>query len=183
MKVWDRGVRLGHWTLAASVAIAWLSTIAALTAVGIAGAWHQPAGYVALAVVLLRVLWGIVAPNRYARFAQFVRAPHATWAYARDVLAHREPRYLGHNPLGAWMIVALMGCVVGLALTGWLYTTDRFWADETVDAIHQVLAWTLLGLVALHVAGVVLTSIRQRENLVRAMCSGEKAAPRDADIA
>ncbi|HKX40556.1 MAG TPA: cytochrome b/b6 domain-containing protein [Burkholderiaceae bacterium] len=178
--VWDRVVRLAHWTLVASVALAWLSTIAALSGIG---AWHQPVGYAALVAVLARVLWGIVGPNRYARFAQFVRAPRATWAYVREVLAHREPRYLGHNPLGAWMIVALMACVLGLALTGWLYTTDRFWGDETVETAHEVLAWTLLGLAALHVAGVVYTSFRQRENLVRAMLSGTKAAPRDRDIA
>ena len=182
MKVWDRGVRLGHWTLAASVAIAWLSTIAALTAVGIAGAWHQPAGYVALAVVLLRVLWGIVAPNRYARFAQFVRAPHATWAYARDVLAHREPRYLGHNPLGAWMIVALMGCVAGLALTGWLYTTDAFFGDATVETVHEAFAWAMLALVALHVAGVIATGRTHGESLVAALWHGRKRAPQPGDI-
>ena len=178
MPVWDRVVRLAHWTLVASVALAWLSTIAALAAIG---RWHQPVGYLALAAVLLRALWGIAGPNRYARFAQFVRAPRATWAYARDLLAHREPRYLGHNPLGAWMIVALMACVIGLALTGWLYTTDRFWGDETVETVHEVLAWTLLALAALHIAGVAYTSFRQRENLVRAMFDGTKAAPRGRD--
>ena len=178
--VWDRVVRLAHWTLVASVALAWLSTIAAFAVIG---SWHQPIGYVALAAVLLRGLWGMASPNRYARFAQFVRAPRATWAYARDVLAHREPRYLGHNPLGAWMIVALMACVIGLALTGWLYTTDRFWGDEAVETVHEVLAWTLLALAVLHIAGVVYTSLRQRENLVRAMFSGTKAAPRERDIA
>jgi cytochrome b len=181
VKVWDRVVRLGHWTLVASIALAWLSTIAArATAIG---TWHQPVGYVTLAVVLVRVAWGLVGTNPYARFAQFVRAPRATWVYARAVLAKREPRYLGHNPLGAWMIVALMACVIGLALTGWLYTTDRLWGNETVEAIHAMLAWALLALAALHVAGVALTSMRHRENLVRAMFSGTKVAPREGDIA
>jgi cytochrome b len=95
----------------------------------------------------------------------------------------REPRYLGHNPLGAWMVLALMGCVIGLALTGWLYTTDRFFGDETVDAVHQVLAWTLLALIAAHLLGVIFTSLRHRENLVRAMFDGRKPAPRETDIA
>jgi len=79
-------------------------------------------------------------------------------------------------------LLALIACVIGLALTGWLYTTDRFWGDETVDAIHQVLAWTLLTLAALHVSGVVLTSIRHRENLVRAMFNGKKSAARGTDV-
>ncbi len=176
--VWDCLVRALHWTLVASVTLAWLSTIALLSAIGFT---HQAAGYVALAAVLLRIAWGF-GPSQYARFAQFVRGPRATLSYARAVAAQREPRYLGHNPLGAWMVIALMACVIGLALTGWLYTTDRFFGDETLDAIHQVLAWTLLALIAAHLLGVIFTSLRHRENLVRAMFDGRKPAPRDADI-
>jgi cytochrome b len=80
------------------------------------------------------------------------------------------------------MILALLGCVTGLALTGWLYTTDRYWGDERVDTLHQVLAWTLLALTALHLAGVLHTSRRQRENLVRAMVCGTKRAPGPGDV-
>src|SRR5262249_31715504 len=99
------------------------------------------------------------------------------------VLAAHEPRHLGHNPLGAWMILALFACVGGLALTGWLYTTDRFWGDETVERIHVALAWTMLSLVVLHVAGVLLASLRHRENLVAAMFSGEKRDAHEGDEA
>ena len=179
MPVWDRLVRTLHWTLVASVTLAWLSTTALLSAIGFT---HQPAGYVALAVVLVRIAWGF-GSNRHARFVQFVRGPRATLAYTRAVAARREPRHLGHNPLGAWMVLALMGCVVGLALTGWLYTTDRFFGDETVDLMHQVLAWALLALIGMHLAGVIFTSLRHRENLVRAMFDGKKSAPREDDIA
>jgi len=112
-----------------------------------------------------------------------VRGPRRTLAYARRFLVAEEPRHLGHNPLGACMILTLLACVGGLALTGWLYTTDRFFGDETVDAIHQVLAWTLLALIGLHLAGVIFTSLRHRENLVRAMFDGKKPAPRDTDVA
>ena len=177
--MWGRLVRALHWTLVASVTLAWLSTIALLSAIGFT---HQSAGYVALAAVLLRIVWGF-GSSRHARFAQFVRGPRATLSYARAVAARREARYLGHNPLGAWMALALMGCVIALALTGWLYTTDRFFGDETIDAIHQVLAWTLLALTGLHLAGVTFTSLRHRENLVRAMFDGKKPAARDNDIA
>ena len=103
-----------------------------------------------------------------------MRGPRATLAYARQVLAAREPRHLGHNPLGACMVLALFACVAGLALTGWLYRTDWFWGDETVERIHVVLAWIGVALVLLHVAGVALASFRHRENLVAAMISGEK---------
>ena len=95
MRVWDPLVRLLHWGLVSSLTLSWLGTFA------IAGA-HQPMGYLALAIVLLRLLWGAIG-SHYARFAQFVRGPRATWAYLRSVLQRREPRHLGHNPLGrAW---------------------------------------------------------------------------------
>ena len=164
--VWDRLVRLLHWSLLLSLIVCWLG-IFVLPGV------HRPAGYLALALVAVRLLWGF-AGSRYARFSQFVRGPRATWAYARAVLRRCEPRHIGHNPLGAWMILALLGCVCALALTGWLYTTDRFWGDEQVEALHLALAWALLALALLHVAGVFYTGRRQHESLLRAMLSGRK---------
>jgi cytochrome b len=167
-------VRCLHWALVLSVIAAWASTE---WFVG----WHQGAGYVALGVVVLRLLWGVVG-SRHARFTQFVRSPRDTLSYARLLWRHREPRYVGHNPLGGWMVLALLACVAGLCVTGWLYTTDRFWGDEVVDRLHQALAWALLGLALLHVAGVVFTSFRHRENLVRAMLDGLKDRPGRADV-
>jgi cytochrome b len=68
-------------------------------------------------------------------------------------------------------------------VSGWLYTTDALWGDETVEMLHRGFAWGLLGLIAMHVGGVTFTSLRRRENLVRAMLDGEKHAPRDDDVA
>ena len=172
--VWDRAVRVLHWVLVGSVALSALGLVALF---GV----HQPAGYVALAVVAVRVAWGCFG-SRYARFGQFVRAPRAAWRYALAVAQHREPRYLGHNPLGGWMAVALLACVAGLALTGWLYTTDAFWGDAAVERVHRALAWALLALVVTHLAGVLFTSLRQRENLVAAMLDGRKRAPAADDV-
>ncbi len=173
--VWDRAVRVLHWTLVVSVALSALGLVALF---GV----HQPAGYVAFAVVLVRAAWGAIG-SRHARFAQFVRGPRASLHYALAVAQNREPRFVGHNPLGGWMVVALMLCVAALALTGWLCTTDAFWGDATVEALHRTLAWALLGLVAAHVAGVLFTSLRHHENLVAAMFSGRKRAPMGDDIA
>lgn len=166
--MWDLPVRLLHWSLVLLVLAASLT----LVTPGL-GTWHQAAGYGALLVVLLRLVWGI-AGSENARFSQFMRPPLATWHYLRLLLQRREPLVLGHNPLGAWMIVALLSTVAGLGLTGWLYTTDRFWGDETVEAWHGGLAWVLAGLVSGHLAGVLFTSLRQRENLVLAMWTGRK---------
>jgi len=93
-------------------------------------------------------LLGDFLRSRRARFAGFVRGPRQTLGYARTVLRRREPRHLGHNPLGGWMVLALFAWIGALALTGWLYTTDRYWADETVEWLHELLAWSLIGLVA-----------------------------------
>ena len=172
--VWDRAVRALHWALVAAVALAALSTVAIFGA-------HRPAGYAALAIVALRALWGGCG-GRYARFAQCVRGPVSTGRYLRRVLRRCEPRHLGHNPLGAWMAIALMLCVAALGLTGGLYTTDAFWGDAGVEALHRGLAWTLLALVLLHLGGVIYTSLRHRENLVTSMFSGTKRAPRGDDI-
>ena len=93
-----------------------------------------------------------------------------------------ERRYLGHNPLGGWMIVTLLATLAEVCATGWLATTDRYWGVEWVQELHEICAEALLALVALHVAGVVLESLRHRENLARAMITGRKAAPRPGDV-
>ena len=107
----------------------------------------------------------------------------ATWAYLRGVLKGTAPRYIGHNPLGGWMVLALVSCIGLLGFTGWLYNTDMFWGYGWLADLHAAFGWALLGLVALHVSGVVLTSIKHRENLVWAMVTGRKpaAAPQDID--
>jgi cytochrome b len=173
--VWDPLVRLFHWSLAVSFVIAWLT----------ADEWeslHIWAGYAAGALIAFRVLWGVVGP-RYARFAQFMRPPATTLGYLSATLRGREPRYIGHNPLGALMIIALMFGLAGTAVTGWMYTLDAFWGVEWVEETHELLANVMLALVFLHVAGVVFASLRHGENLVRAMVVGRKRAPAETDIA
>ena len=175
IKVWDLPVRISHWTLVLGVVCAWLTRHGS-------GRWHEWLGYAVLGVVLVRIVWGWIG-TKHARFAQFVRPPAPTLAYARLVFAHREPRYLGHNPLGGWMIVVLIVVIIGVCATGWLYTTDAYWGVKWVEELHEGLTNFLLVLVALHIGGVILSSRQHRENLVAAMFSGRKRAPADNDIA
>lgn len=139
------------------------------------GRWHEWFGHAAGAIVALRLLWGLVGP-RYARFAQFLRSPAATLGYARQVFARSEPRHLGHNPLGGWMVVLLLAAVALTVASGWLYTTDEFWGVQWIEVLHGASSDALLALATLHVAGVLFTSARQRENLVAAMIHGRKRA-------
>lgn len=170
--VWDAAVRVLHWTLASAITVAWASTLD----IGVPPDWHECAGYTALACVGLRLLWGVIG-SHHARFASFVRGPRTTWRYALQVRQGTAPRHIGHNPLGDWMVVALLLTVGAITVTGWLQTTDRHWGSEPLEQVHTTLAWGLLGLIALHVAGVVLTSRHQRENLVKAMVDGRKMPP------
>ena len=166
VRVWDRSVRLLHWTLAAAITLAWF------TADGTAS-WHERFGYVALAAVALRIVWGF-AGSVHARFSDFVRSPRETLAYARRVLSGSEERHLGHNPLGGWMALLLWLLSAATGVTGWLYTTDSFFGEAWLDQLHESLAWAVVVAVALHLGGVAFTSWRHRENLVRAMLTGRK---------
>jgi cytochrome b len=156
--VWSLGVRLLHWTLA-------LSMIGSFATHESGGAWHENLGYVALAAAILRVVLGFWASG-YWRFSQFVKGFQATWLYATDVINQRELRYLGHNPLGAWMVVAL--------LTDAILTTDRFWGVHWLEELHGVLGKALLPLLFLHIFGVIFTSYRHKENLLASMLHGRK---------
>lgn len=165
--VWSPWIRLFHWSLVATIFVAWLTREGA-------GLVHDTAGYTALGLVGARVALGVFGRSEYARFTSFVRSPRETWAYARDLAAMREERYLGHNPLGGWMIVALVATVVVVGASGWLYTTDAYWGVAWVGDLHDLSADVLLWLIALHLLGVLFTSWRHRENLVGAMVRGRK---------
>ena len=106
IKVWDPLVRIGHWTLVTAFFIAYFTEDDLLTQ-------HVWAGYIIMGVVLFRVLWGF-AGSRHARFRDFVRSPGVTLRYLRDIAANRAQRFIGHNPAGGAMIVALL---LGLAVT------------------------------------------------------------------
>lgn len=173
-RVWDPLLRLLHWLLLTTLVASWFTRHSP-------GRIHEWVGYAALGVVAVRLLWGFVGP-RHARFADFLRSPSTTWRYLAAALSGDAARYLGHNPLGGWMTVVLLVTVALIGVSGWLYTTDRFWGIAWVGNTHLWLTYVLMGLVALHLLGVLWTSIKTRENLVAAMVHGRKAAPRHGDI-
>jgi cytochrome b len=200
VKIWDPLVRIFHWSLVATFAIAYLTGDEE-------SRLHELAGYAALGLVGIRIAWGFVG-TRYARFRDFVYRPAAVAAYARDMLAGKPKRYLGHNPLGGAMIVALLVALLATGATGLAaqqaqadspavaaisarvaaWTPDivtRAVADDDEDGhggkqegvwgeVHEFFANLTLLLVGLHIGGVLLGSLAHRENLVRAMFTGRK---------
>ncbi|MEE4279801.1 MAG: cytochrome b/b6 domain-containing protein [Halieaceae bacterium] len=180
LRVWDPLVRIFHWSLVVGFATAFLVEDDLL-------AVHVWAGYLVLTLIAVRLVWGLIGP-RYARFGDFVRGPRQVGGYLAAVLRGRAPRYLGHNPAGGAMVVALLLAVTatglsGLALFGaqelsgplapLMSGLPRGWG-HTLEEVHEVLANFTLALIVAHIAGVVFSSLAHRENLVRAMVTGTK---------
>ena len=173
-RVWDPLVRAFHWSLVLSFAVAWFSSHRSADI-------HQWAGFAAGGLILMRLLWGIMG-TRYARFSQFVRHPVTILRYLGAILKGTEARYVGHNPAGGAMVVTLMIGMLITATTGYMMTTDAYYGVDWVEAAHSLAAHGMLALVLVHLAGVVLASVRHEENLVVAMVSGRKRKARPGDI-
>jgi cytochrome b len=167
VRVWDPLVRLFHWGLVISFSIAWLGE-------GSKGL-HRAAGYVVLALVAVRLIWGFVG-SRHARFRDFVPRPQDLLAYLKSLPGGHPRRYLGHNPAGGAMIVLLLAMLILTGGSGWLMTTDTFWGLVWLEDLHKVAANLIVVLVFAHLAGVVFSSLAHRENLVLAMFTGRKRA-------
>jgi cytochrome b len=166
VKVWDLPLRIAHWSLAASVLIAWFTA-------NVFDTVHEFAGYIALALVAFRLVWGFVGPP-HARFVNFVRGPGVTLRYLRRLAVGRAEAYLGHNPAGSAMIVTLLLLVAVSSISGWMQITERFFGVDWVEQVHSISSDLVLILAVVHVLGVLLTSVLYRENLVLAMITGRK---------
>jgi cytochrome b len=166
--VWDAPTRVFHWLLVLSFAGAYVTGDADRLK-----ALHALFGYTAGGLVAFRVLWGIIG-TRHARFAGLPLAPHAVRSCVRSVLQGVPQHHAGHNPAGSWAVLLLLALVALTALTGWSTLTER--GPDWLEDVHEGLANAAVTLVVIHVAGVLLGSWQHRENLVRAMVDGYKAA-------
>lgn len=166
VKVWDPLVRIFHWSLVA------LFTFSFVTGDEWKSA-HILSGYAIGSLLVIRILWGLVG-TRHARFASFTYSPRTIMAFLKDSLSMKAKRYVGHNPAGGAMVILLIAMISGIVTTGYMMTTDTFWGIEWVEDVHKALVYSTLGLIVLHVAGVVLASLEHRENLARAMITGWK---------
>ena len=172
IKVWDAPVRVFHWLMVLSFAGAYLSAESER--------WrllHVTLGYTLGGLVAFRLVWGLVG-TRYARFANFVRGPQAVLTYLRSLRKGQPQHHLGHNPAGAVAIVLLLLASVAVVGSGWAIYNDV--GGEWLSELHDIAANSMLLVVAIHIAGVLVASRLHRENLVRAMVTGQKnGAPAD----
>lgn len=180
VRIWDPFVRVFHWGLVGAFVVAYISEDHYLDI-------HTIAGYTVLTLVALRVLWGFIG-SRHARFKDFVRPPGEALGYVKDTFLGRARRYLGHNPAGGLMIVAmllslLVTTVSGVALLGveesagplaTLMAGVSHGFEEGLEEVHEFFANFTVALVLGHVLGVLVESLFHRENLVRAMFTGNK---------
>jgi len=231
IKVWDRFVRIFHWSLVG------LFTLAYLTGDD-AGTVHVWSGYAIVALIASRIVWGFIG-SKHARFSDFVRGPSTVFHYLKGLATGKAARTLGHNPAGGWMVLLLVASILAtagsgvivlglegegpmagrIASDGWIVTVgntvggdedhgdsgreDKDYDDDDAnrdargagnagsgmaaasdqpfesaedawEEIHEFLANLTVLLVIFHVAGVILSSIAHRENLIRAMFTGMK---------
>lgn len=166
IKVWDPIVRVFHWSLVAFFVFSYLTGDEWKSA-------HLLSGYVVGGLIAARLVWGLVG-SHHARFVNFVYSPRTIVSFLGDTARLRAKRYIGHNPAGGAMVVALLVMVTGIVTTGYMMTTDAYWGIEWVEDAHEIFVNLTLGLIVLHVGGVVLASLEHRENLVRSMFTGHK---------
>lgn len=166
-RVWDVPTRVFHWTFAACFAGAWLTADSErLRDI------HLMLGYTFAGLLVFRVAWGLVG-TRYARFASFVFSRQQLASYLGSLFTRHPEHHLGHNPAGALAIIAMLALGTLIALSG--YATYQEIGGEWLEDLHEGAASVMLAIVAVHIAGVVVSSLLHRENLARAMVTGSKA--------
>ncbi len=180
VKVWDPLIRFFHWSLVLSFIIAYFSEDDFMTL-------HVYAGYYILGLIAIRVIWGFIG-TQHARFTDFVKSPSQIKSYIKSIFSFHPRRYLGHNPAGGAMVIALM---ISITLTGVLglvlYGIEEaagplsnigFYfggaSEEIFEELHEFFANFTVLLVVVHVGGVLLASFQHRENLIQSMISGKK---------
>ena len=186
--VWDLPLRVTHWLIVTTMAGAWATHYAGTRWFG----WHRTLGCATLVLVAFRIAWGFVG-TRHARFATFLRGPRAVAAYVRE--RPRQPT-VGHNPLGALSVVAMLATLLVQAVTG-LFANDEIanagpfygWiapaTSNRISSLHEANSTVLLTLVVLHLLAIAWYGGVAGQPLTRAMLTGRKPAaevPPDAEI-
>jgi cytochrome b len=182
VRVWDLPTRLFHWALAFGV-------VAAIVSARLGGAamtWHMRFGYGVFTLLAFRLVWGFVG-GHWSRFRSFVTGPTTTLRYLRGESGAHEHHDVGHTPLGAWSVLALLVILAAQVATGLVADDEiasngplfKYVGDATSAAAshwHRLYGqWLIIFLALLHVGAVAFWSLRRGKNLVGPMLHGDKA--------
>ncbi|MBC7215470.1 MAG: cytochrome b/b6 domain-containing protein [Burkholderiaceae bacterium] len=182
VRIWDLPTRLFHWALVVCV----VSLVVTAEIGGNAMVWHFRLGYTMLALLLFRLVWGFVG-GHWSRFGTFLSSPARALRYLRGI--HDPADLVGHNPLGAWSVLAMLLLLAAQVGSGLLSDDEiafagpltRFISSATVElatAYHtEVGKLLLLALVTLHVLSIVFYTVKKKQALVPPMLSGDKQLP------
>lgn len=189
-RVWDLPIRLFHVLIILLVAVQWW-TGERLDEPVVAGGWdpfvlHVWSGCSILALVLFRIVWGFVGSTT-ARFAHFLRGPVAIVRYLGGLFSRAQPHIAGHNPVGGWSVMLMLGFLLAMPLMG-LFAADEDLmgagpAGPLSDMVDEELAndlahwhgdaWEILMIVFfIHIAAALFYLIVKRQNLIGAMVTG-----------
>jgi len=192
--VWDLPLRVFHWLFAVSIFASWATAQPGSEWMKV----HMRLGYWMIGLLLFRIIWGLIGP-RHARFASFLKGPHTVWRYAKGLAARANAaaESVGHNPLGALMVVVMLLLVAFQVTTGLFASDDIAWTGPYYPEVSDSTAQRLTGLhhanfnlilaaIGLHVIAIVYYTFVKRQALIPPMLSGYKPAshvPADAAIA
>lgn len=183
VKLWDLPTRLFHWMLVIGIGFSWFCAETG----GNWMVWHERSGIFLLTLVLFRVVWGFIGSDT-AQFRQFLTSPVQALAHLRELPSRAMAFHAGHNPLGAWMVVALLLAVLAQALTG-LFATDDIMTEgplmglvsgstaKLLTSIHHFSFNIILLLSGIHIAAILFYRFYKRTNLIKAMVVGNADWP------
>ncbi len=182
-RVWDWPIRLFHWLL--------VLAIIGLFVTGKLGGnwmeWHQPLGAFVLGLIVFRIIWGFVG-SYHARFANFVRGPGGVIGYLKTIIGKSDgpaATHLGHNPLGALSVLAML-LVIGFQAVSGLFADDDILASgpyaaavskavsDWLTKMHKLNSDLILILIGLHIAAIAFYFFVKKDNLVKPMLTGDK---------
>lgn len=166
VKVWDWPLRAFHWALAFFVLLAWFTPSKF-------DSLHRFAGYTVIVLITFRIGWGLWG-TRFSRFHAIGRRLRAAPGYLFNLHRGKTGRYRGLNPAGTAMLVTMLILLAVSTITGWMSTTVRFFGVPWVEDTHGYVSDAVIVLVVVHVLGVLVMCVLQKENLIRAMITGRK---------
>lgn len=183
VRIWDLPVRLFHWLLVLGIGFSWFTAETG----GNWMIWHERCGILLLSLILFRLVWGVVGSDT-ARFARFLGAPRQALQHLHEVRDQQTAYHAGHNPLGGWMVVALLLLVLFQAITG-LFANDDIMTEgplsglvsgktsDWLTGLHHLGFNLLLLLVGVHVVAILFYRLAKRTNLIKAMVTGSADWP------